>query len=112
MKELILTISDLRHLDQSVDVIMKFLAQPNQHFDVVNNSLHQAIAQLNSDKSLHELYNQYNKLMTILNDKWWDHCYPLHESHFHKSFKDYCNCPFTCITEIADCIEKCIGGKA
>lgn len=112
MKELTLIVNDLRHLDSSYEVIMKFLNNPEHHFSVINTSIQQAIAQLHGDKSYNELIEYYDRVINVLNDRWWDNAYPLHDSHFHRSFKDYCNCPFTSLTEITDCVEKCIGGKA
>jgi hypothetical protein len=38
------------------------------------------------------------------------HCYPAHETHFHTSFYFYVICPYTCLEEIADCIDKSLKG--
>ncbi len=35
-----------------------------------------------------------------------------HETHFHKNFAEFCNCPFTCLTELADCVERIAMGRS
>lgn len=33
-------------------------------------------------------------------------CWTSHSHHFHPSFRDYINCPVTCITEICEYLKK------
>jgi hypothetical protein len=112
MKELQLTIESLAALDNSYDFIMIFLSQPAKHFELVDTTLRNTISKLfDTSKPINDMYTRYNQAINLLNDKWWDHPYPLHDSHFHKSFEAFCNCPYTSLTEIVDVMTKVLHGR-
>lgn len=112
MLELKLTIESLEALDNDANFIMIFLSQPEKHFHVVETTLKGTISKLfDTNKPMSELYQKYDSVVNLLNDKWWDHPYALHDHHFHKSFESFCNCPFTCLTEIIDVMNKVAKGN-
>lgn len=112
MLELLNVVKTLEAMDTDVDTIMKFLATPETHFTLFDNMLKHEISRLHdANKPISVMVDKYDQYMNMLHDKWWGNTYPVHDSHFHKNFKEFCNCPFTCITEVVDCVNKVIRGN-
>jgi hypothetical protein len=112
VKELFSTIQELRRLDEDYKIIMQFLERPDKHFDLINMVLREQITKyFDTQKSFNDLTNKYDAVLNMIHDNWWGNVYPVHDVHFHKSFESFCNCPFTCITEVTDCLEKIANGR-
>jgi hypothetical protein len=111
MKELIDATEQMRVLDTNVEFIMNFLKQPDKHFLIVEKFINDSIVKFfNPSQTFVQLTERRNQVMGLLNDKWWHNTYPVHDQHFHNSFESFCNCPFTCMTEIIDCLDKIAKG--
>lgn len=117
MRELLLLTASLRRYDADPEFVMKFWAIQQTGaapaFSLVSQELHSAVNQRmldNGDARVSDIQNKYDQAFSRLCSEFWGHMYPQHDSHFHKSFEEFCNCPFTCLTEIADCVEH-IAGK-
>lgn len=108
MKELRQLTETLRSLDENGEFSLLFYGTPQNRFRTVQGLLNDIIAQtarahnLTMDTAQHLLDTASTKLMS----QFWEHTWTAHDVHFHKNFKEFCNCPFTCLTEIADCIER------
>jgi hypothetical protein len=112
MRELYHTIEALKALDGNYDVIMRFLAKPEEHFALIDLTLkHHISKHIDPELPITVMTLRYDQAMNLLHDHWWGNTYPLHDVHFHKSFEDYVNCPFTCLTEVIDCMDKILQGK-
>lgn len=112
MLELLNVLQVLKAMDNDVNQIMIFLKQPERHFDLFNTMLQNEIS---SHHQPHEpvarLMQKYDGYMNLIHDNWWGNVYPVHDPHFHKNFKEFCNCPFTSLTEVVDCLDKIIQGR-
>lgn len=111
MMELRLVIEHLRKMDEDYRVVALFLARPDTHFSLVESTIKDKItATFDTKKSINALSARYDEVMNRINDQWWNNTYAVHDIHFHKDFKSYCNCQFTCLTEIIDCLDKIVQG--
>lgn len=54
------------------------------------------------DKHVEDIFNNLNHIYT----RTQQHCWPSHAHHFHTSFREYVNCPITCLPEISEYLDK------
>jgi hypothetical protein len=118
MREIQQAVERLRRLDDDYNFIMLFLNKPSEHFHFIDLTIKQEISKQFSPESpnfettgFDMMNHRYDAIMNKINDQWWGKIYPAHETHFHKNFKDFCNCPTTCLTEILDCLDKILVGS-
>ena len=67
-----------------------------QHFGLQTNN------EITVSKSVDDIFYKLNDIYQRTQHYCWDS----HVHHFHTSFRDYINCPVTCITEIVEYIDK------
>lgn len=112
--ELDLIVQQLRIADDDPVFSMGIYEHPKDRFPflqhitskVIVSSVNMMLA-TNASLDAEQMYvSRHNQVMSLLNDNFWSNMYPAHDSHFHRSLEQYLNCPFTCLTEIVDCIEK------
>lgn len=114
MRELSLLAEALRLLDESPEFTMEFWARPHKHSAVVLGQLMHEVERTARAQNLtiSSLQNRFDQAHSRLMSEFWPHTWAAHEVHFHKSFEEFCNCPFTCLTEIADCVESISRGAS
>jgi hypothetical protein len=116
MREIQQAVERLRRLDDDYKFIMLFLAKPHEHFNFIDLTIKQEISRQmtpespNFETQYDAMQHRYDQIMNKIADQWWGKIYPAHETHFHKDFKSFCNCPTTCLTEILDCLDKILIG--
>lgn len=113
MRELIRLSEELRRLDVNPISSMQFwesVKRDTSVFAILHGiTLEQTRA---GYESAEQLYYRFDALISRLNQDFWTQTWPVHDCHFHKSFAEFVNCPFTCLTELADCVEKIAMGRA
>jgi hypothetical protein len=114
MREIARLAEALRLLDANPEFTMAFYERPSNHYRVVMGMLIEQISLTARTRDMQdsEAQSLMNKATSRLMSEFWDKTWPNHDVHFHKSFKEYCNCPFTCLTEICDCVEKISKGES
>ena len=114
MKEIAMLAEALRLLDANPEFTMAFFERPSNHYRVVMGMLMEQISLTARTRDLRDSEAQsiMNNTSSRLMSEFWPCAWPLHDVHFHKSFEEFCNCPFTCLTEIADCVEKISKGAS
>jgi len=107
MRELELCVHLLRDMDQG-EFTLLFFAHPEHHHETVSQVLMDSVLRTYMSAGLQQeqLQNRFDQAASRLTSEFFAHTWPTHDCHFHKSFKEYCNCPFTCLTELVDCIDK------
>lgn len=108
MKEIEMLLKNLKELDsQSVDFCMAFYHKPHMHSMLITDILRSSVAQIFPQaKSIEDLHSRMDLVYHRLVDSHWDNQYQCHDVHFHKSFEEWLNCPFTCLQEVLDFLEK------
>ena len=101
-------IQGILHLDEDPKLSLHFYYNPDKKREMFYNLLHHAIEHVDRTQDL----GHHAALIQRIT-KWMDHRYdlymwPCHEVHFHVTFDQYLACPFTCLDEIATCIQKAI----
>lgn len=111
MKELEELAHTLKALDSQGEFSLIFYHNPERHYQTVTDMLHITVASQHtaSEMTQAQLQNRYDQALSRLMSEFWPHMYAAHEVHFHTSFDKYCNCPFTCLTELVDCVAKVAG---
>ncbi len=108
MKELLRLADSLRKLDEIPEVTMRFWALPSTHHNIIEDLLQDEIRRTGRERNLEydRMTNLYDQANSHLMANFWAFAWPNHDYHFHKSFAEYANCPYTCLTELADCVEN------
>lgn len=108
MKELELLLKNLKDLDsQSPEFCIQFYNKHYMHSALITDILRSSVRQLfPNSKSIEDLYSRYDMVYNRMVDLHWDNQYQCHDVHFHKTFEEWLNCPFTCLQEILDFLEK------
>lgn len=114
MRELITLSQVLKNMDDDPVACMHFWESPTGRDRVVLNLLMDAasIHARHQNKTMDALHASFEQAASRLMSEFWAHTWPTHDCHFHKSFNEFVNCPFTCLTELADCVEKIAQGRA
>lgn len=108
MKEIELLLKELKNLEtQSAEFSLVFYNKPHMRCMLFSDILHSSVARLfPSAQSIDDLYRRYDLTYNRLVDRHWDNQYQCHDVHFHKTFEDWLSCPFTCLQEVIDFLEK------
>lgn len=114
MRELIMLAQTLRSMDDDPVSSMHFWSAPTGRDRIVMGLLMDAAAlqARTQNKTMDALHATFEQAASRLMSEFWPHTWPSHDCHFHKSFAEFVTCPFTCLTELADCVEKIAQGKA
>jgi len=113
MIELTLLAQELRRSDEDAAFVLYMYDHPELRSRFIKDALYMRISHSPAAQllTMAELQNVYDRALSQLMANFWEHTYPAHDCHFHKSFEEFCNCPFTCLTEIADCVEAIGRGR-
>ncbi len=113
MRELLALSTKLREMDINPVSSMRFWNDTkragNVYAILLECMMHQTRASYESSEQLHTHFHQ---VLDMLDGNFWHHTWTAHETHFHKNFAEFCNCPFTCLTELADCVERIAMGRS
>lgn len=107
MRELKLLTELLRHMDTDAQASLDIYNHPKARAHIIHGLLQESVSKSsNGSTTMDALTNKYDQANSRLMGEFWGNMYPAHDCHFHKSFTEYISCPFTCLTEIADCVER------
>jgi len=83
-----------------------FWNNPSQKIDLVKHLLLGSVMK----EGLHdfEAEMKMKAIMLWFDLHYSDYAWPTHDVHFHTSFAQYVNCPYTCLNEISSNLEKLI----
>lgn len=68
--------------------------------------LQRNILAINKPNGADEFHSKMKEILSFLDERFYANTWPLHDVHFHKNFEEYVYCPYTCLNEISECLEK------
>ena len=69
-----------------------------ENVEFIQNNRQQADYSERISKILQDIDRKYQQTQNL--------CWRSHDHHFHATFKDYVNCPVTCLAELSEYFEK------
>jgi len=81
----------------------------NCRLTLIIDILHNLICNYTQIEDSVDISKCINEILDNINSKYQQHqhfCWKSHESHFHKAFDEYVNCPVTCIYELSEFLDK------
>lgn len=97
----------LHSLDLNPTMSLQFWSKPELKLlsiqDILRFSIHHQDRIMESE----DCDAKARTILEGLDGKNWHNCtWRLHDCHFHTNFREYVNCPQTCISEIEECLDK------
>jgi hypothetical protein len=97
----------LHSLDQNVQATLDFFKRPEIKMQHVREILKTSAHYKDCIEDEQSCITKTNEILEFINSKnWHHHCWQLHDCHFHINFETFVACPFTCLSEIEEVLNK------
>lgn len=105
----------IHHIIEDTDAVgeksLFFYNNPAARQKFITEILQFSVFKIQDTENPIEIQQKASEILTWLDKNFQEYAWPAHEVHFHTNFMQHCGCPFTCLNEISNIIEKLMNNK-